>query len=420
MKILFILLIIFSPLTNWAQQQINLDDCLDAAVSNHPRAGDKELLEGISANNLLNSSSLWKPSLDLNGQFSYQSDVIELDIDLPIPDVTFPSAPKDQYKLYFDIRQTIYDGGKIKQQQEMEKISSETSVLKLNAEIDQVKSEVIELYFSILSIQEGLKIHSLLLEMLEEKKSLVESGIKNGLLMKSDLSLLEIELLTIQQEISKLNFQYKALLSVLGSKCDLTLSDQDVFSVSQYSNTQNEVDRKEFMVFDSQKQFLDATAIIKDKDRLPVLFAFGQLGYGNPALNMLKDEFDTYYYMGLGLKWNIWDWNTSKRDKQNLVYQSKMIDNQRLEFEAVISEALTQQQSIIESIESNIKNLELLLQKRTELVKIYESQMREGTIKTIDYLNVVNQEKIARINLSNEEISLQKSLANYEYISGNL
>ncbi len=420
MKTIYLLLIFILPVTIWAQVELNLEDCLQAAVKNHPRAGDRDLLDNISANNQLNSSAMWKPALDLNGQMSYQSDVIDLAIDLPIPDVSFPSAPKDQYKLYVEFRQTIYDGGKIKQQKEMEKISGETSVLKLDSEIDRVKSEVIELYFSIMSMQEGLKIHSLLLETLQEKKGIINSGIKNGLLMKSDLSLLEIEILTIEQEISKLNFQNKALLSVLSTKCNMEIAESDLFSPSQYSFSRNEIDRKEFQVFDNQKQFLDATVLIKDKSRLPVLFAFGQLGYGNPALNMLSDEFDSYYYMGVGLKWNIWDWNITKREKQNLVYQSGLIDNQWLEFKNVISEALTRQESIIESREENIENLKLLLQKRQELVEIYESQMREGTIKAIDYLKVVNQEKIARINLSNEEIALQKSLANYHNISGNL
>ncbi|MCK4920001.1 MAG: TolC family protein [Bacteroidales bacterium] len=417
MKYLIVFIILVFPLNIIAQEDLNLEKCLQAAVENHPRAGDKELMESISGNNILNVNSKWKPEVNLNGQFTYQSDVIDIG-DMAI--VGFPLAPQDQYKLYFDLKQTFYDGGRIKQQKVIEEISMKSGLKQLESEIETVKADVIEMYYNILQLQEGIDIQSLMMTLLEEKEAIIFTGIENGVMMESDLSLLEIEILQIEQEKRSSELQKNAIIYVLSGKCNLEMNENTVFTQSNLAFKVSELNRRELEFFQSQKELLDATMVIKEKNRLPVLYGFGQLGYGNPGLNMLSDEFDTYYYVGAGLKWNLWDWKDTRREKENLVYQNNLIDNKKLEFEQNVRDALINQQSVIQSHEENITSLKILLEKRMGIVKTYESQLREGTIKTIDYLSVVNEEKIARIKLLNENISLQKAIAKYNYLNGEL
>ena len=149
MKYLIVFIILVFPLNIIAQEDLNLEKCLQAAVENHPRAGDKELMESISGNNILNVNSKWKPEVNLNGQFTYQSDVIDIG-DMAI--VGFPLAPQDQYKLYFDLKQTFYDGGRIKQQKVIEEISMKSGLKQLESEIETVKADVIEMYYNILQL----------------------------------------------------------------------------------------------------------------------------------------------------------------------------------------------------------------------------------------------------------------------------
>ena len=45
---------------------------------------------------------------------------------------------------------------------------------------------------------------------------------------------------------------------------------------------------------------MEAGKELVGKRRMPVLYAFGQTGYGKPGYNMLSDEWDFYYLVGAG------------------------------------------------------------------------------------------------------------------------
>ncbi|MCF8389815.1 MAG: TolC family protein [Bacteroidales bacterium] len=407
-------------LESFPQETMSLERCLSAAVENHPRMSDKQILESISQNSVMNINTQWKPSLNLNGQITYQSDVIEIGSTISIPGIEFPSPQKDQYKLYLDLQQTIFDGGRIKQQKILEDISMNAGINKLDAEIETVKADIIEIYYGILQLQESVEVQNLTLALLNDKKDIILAGIENGVMMQSDLSLLEIEILGLEQEKNATEFRKNALISILSEKCKINIDEQMGFSNTSLIFRESEMNRKEIDYMDNQQELLAATITVKEKNQLPLIYGFGQLGYGNPGLNMLNDEFDSYYYLGLGLKWNLWDWKSTSREKQNLSYKSELIDNLKLEFEENISNALINQRALILSYEQGVESLRVLAEKRAEIVKTYDSQFREGTIKTIDYLAVVNQEKITRIKLANENISLQKAIATYNYINGEL
>lgn len=420
MKYTLIFFILLFPALSFSQETISLEQCLSAAIENHPRTTDKQLLESISANSLMNINSQWKPSVNLNGQVSYQSDVIDIGSSISIPGIEFPSPQQDQYKFYLDLQQTLYDGGRIKQQKIIQEISAKSDVKKLEADIENVKSSIVDIYYSIIQLQEGVNIQSLMMNLLRDKLAIINTGIRNGVMMESDLSLIEIEILEMEQEITMANLRKEALMSVLAEKCKMDIDENAAFIPSELVLKETEINRKEIEYMQNQKELLSATISIKEKNRLPVLYGFGQLGYGNPGLNMLNDQFDTYYYVGAGLKWNLWDWKDTRRDKENLSYRSNLIDNQKLEFEQNIENALINQRAIITTHKEGIESLENLLDKRMGIVKTYESQLREGIIKPIDYLMVVNQEKITRIKLLNENVSLQKAIATYNFINGEL
>lgn len=420
MRTIISLILLIYPVFLWSQSELSLSDCLDSMEKFHPRAGDRELLEAIGSNSIENAEAAWFPQIDLNGQLSYQSDVVEIDIDLPYPDVEFPSAPKDQYKFYLEIQQTIYDGGRIRQKKILEELNTNSGISELEARLELAKAGVIEAYFAILNLQENTEMLETMLNLLRENKRIVEAGIRNGLLMESDLILVEIEILNMEQEIASLVLKKAAMISILSDRCGLELSQNDVFLNTNLQTGKLSLQRKELEVFDLQKEILSESGTILMKNRMPVLFAFGQMGYGNPGLNMLNDSFDSYYYLGAGLKWNIWDWKTTRRDKQNLQYRSSLIDHQKIEFEDQVNQALLKTDADIQTHRKSIENLKVLLNKRQEIVELYESQLEEGVIKTIDYLSVVNQAKITGLKLVNEEISLQKAIANYKYLKGTL
>jgi len=404
-----------------AQETVSLSWCLEKTGQNHRRSGNPEILESISQNKLRNIRAGNLPQAEVNGKASYQSDAIALDMDIPIPGIVFPESPKDQYKISLDITQSIYDGGYSKNKQNVELVSKDLDNSQLEMDIRSTKMQVKDLYFNILLIQKNQEIIDVSLAQLYENRSVVEAGIKNGVLLSTDLDLLDVEIIKLEQQKAELENSRTTGIQMLSHMSGEFIGPATVLETTSFPIPENDsVQRMEQLLFTLQWQQLDKSKTLIKSRSLPKVYAFGQFGYGNPALNMLKDEFDTYYVVGAGVKWTIWDWNTNKREREVLGLQQNIVESRKLQFESDIATALMSQKSVIENHRENLKAYESILTLRSRITSTAKAQLEQGVIKTLDYITVFNQETIARIQYENEKTLLQQSIARYLEINGEL
>jgi outer membrane protein TolC len=146
---------------------------------------------------------------------------------------------------------------------------------------------------------------------------------------------------------------------------------------------------------------------------MPKLYAFGQLGYGRPGLNMLNNEFDDFYIVGATLKWNFWDWNKTKREKQVYAIQKSMVTTKRENFTKNLSIDLQNRKAAIQKLEEALKRDADIVTLRSGITQIAQSQLNNGVITTSDYLNELNAETQARINLETHKIQLEQAKVSY-------
>ncbi len=404
-----------------AQESVSLFLCLEKAGRNHQRSGNPEIFESITENRLKNIRSGNLPQAEVNGKASYQSDVITLDMDIPIPGIVFPESPKDQYKISLDITQSIYDGGYSKNKQEVELVSKELDNSQLEMDIRATKMQVKDLYYNILLIQNNQEIIGVSLAQLYENRTVIETGIKNGVLLTTDLDLLEVEIIKLEQQKSELENSRLTGIQMLSHMTGEFIGSATVLETTSFPIPENDsIQRMEQLLFLLQSQQLDRNKTLIKSRSLPKVYAFGQFGYGNPALNMLKDEFEPYYVVGAGVKWTIWDWNTNKREREVLGLQQNIVESRQLQFESDIATALLSQKSVIENHRENLKAYESILKLRSRITSTAKAQLEQGVIKTLDYITVFNQETIARIQFENEKTLLQQSIARYLEIKGEL
>ena len=406
-------------LSSFSQDTISLSWCLDKTVQNHPRNGNSAIIQGISDNKIRNIRSGNLPQMELNGKASYQSDAITIDI--PIPGIDFPSSPKDQYKVSLDITQSIYDGGISKSKEKIEEISKQVDISQLEIDLYTSKMQVKALYYSILLIQKSLEITEISVKQLQENRVIIEAGIKNGVLLDTDRDLLDVETIKLQQRKSELKAAKVAGIKVLAFKLGENIDQSATLAVTTFKSPEKDsIQRIEEALFGFQSEALNSSKALVKSRSLPKLYAFGQFAYGNPGLNMLKDEFNSYYIVGAGLKWTIWDWNVNSRDREVIEYQKSIIESRKLQFESEINSALINQKSVIKNHEENLIAFENILNLRTRISMTAKVQLEQGVIKTLDYIAVFNQEVIARMQLENERTLLQQSIAKYLEISGEI
>jgi outer membrane protein TolC len=225
------------------------------------------------------------------------------------------------------------------------------------------------------------------------------------------------EKLKLEQQLTENRLRRTALLKILS---DITGSDiNDLTELSLPANAEeltDELQRPELQIFDLRKDQLSAGLKMVQSKRMPKAFGFATLGYGNPpGMDFFNDSFDTYYIMGAGIKWNIFDWNKAKNEKQVISLQQVIIENRKIDLTDNLRRQLESKMSEIKSLRELVRTDSELIELRKRITAAAESQLGNGTITATEYLNELNSEKSAAINSEIHKINL--ALAGIEYLN---
>src|SRR5690606_24788303 len=119
-------------------------------------------------------------------------------------------------KIVADVSQVVYDGGQIRQQKKTEQLSTVVGNQKIEIELQKLRDRVNQLYLGTLLLDAQLKQVNLVQFDLEAGIGKVEAQVKNGVSFKSNLYLLQAELLKNHQRRAELSSSRKATLQTLG------------------------------------------------------------------------------------------------------------------------------------------------------------------------------------------------------------
>jgi outer membrane protein TolC len=423
--VVLIALIIISSSVLKAQKILTLDECYNMAMSASSLASEKDTYTDIWKMKDQNLSKSWLPQFDANGSAVYNSDVVNLKenfASLPIPGLTdaIGLMPKDQYKFTIDINQVIYDGGAVKGARKIEKAELDINGKQTEIDLYKLRSQVNMYYFGILLYEHNEQLLNNYLEILKKKIASMESAINNGVSLKSDIDVLTSEMLKTEQQISETAIRRKSMIQLLADITGAEIDNTTELVVPLVSNQPaNEILRPELQMFDLRKNQLDASLGLIQSKRMPKVFGFATLGYGNPpGQNFFKSEFDTYYIVGGGIKWNIFDWSKTKNEKQVISLQQGIIDNRKKEMTDNLKRLLNSKEADINSLneltQTDVRQISL----RKNITASAESKYQNGTITATEYLSELNSEKQAMINYEIHKINLALAKVEYLNISG--
>jgi outer membrane protein TolC len=420
-KIIPVILILAANAAH-GQKVLSLKECYESAYATNALAGEKSDYSEISSLKDKNLKSAWLPELNLNANAAYNSSVVDLSSALgsiPIPGIqnAIIPVPHDQYKITLDINQTIYDGGAIKRSRDVEKADNKVNQAQTETDLYKLRSQVNTLFFNLLLLGRQKDLLKDYYNLISKRLNSVKSGVENGVLLKSDADVLTSEKINLSQQISENKIRR---ISMLKNLSDLTGTAVDTTTVLVFpedmETEDEEISRPELLLLDMKKEQLDAGEKMLSSGRMPKAFGFATLGYGNPpGNNFFKDKFDTYYMVGAGIRWNIFDWNKTQNEKQiisirkNIVQQRKtdITDNLKIQMEAKRAE--------IENLISLSKSDDELITLRKRISASAESQYQNGIVTATEYLNILNSERQALINAEIHKINL--ALAKTEYLN---
>jgi len=122
--------------------------------------------------------------------------------------------------------------------------------------------------------------------------------------------------------------------------------------------------------------------------------------------------------LGAGVKWNIFDWNKAKTEKQIIGLQHMIIENRQNDLTDNLNRMLEAKRAEIESLNTLLETDLELISLRKRITASAESRYENGTITATDLLNEINSEKQALINHEIHKINLAMAQADYYNISG--
>ena len=401
----------------YGQEELTLADCYSLSESNHPIAKQNEL---IPQQNELNTDVLYTkkyPKIDLDAQATYQSEVIHFPT--PDPGLLVELPNKDQYRATLTVNQLIYGGGTINAAIDEEISKSKTQQQLVQVELYQLKPKINQLFFSILLIQEKRSLLLAKQHQLEEKLKEVKAGIKYGSILPSSDSVLEAELLKLNQDLRALESNKLNLIQTLEKYLGVELGNTVNLAYPKISeNFSGSVNRPELDLFNLQKDQIDYTSEIISKNKRPKLYGFAQGGMGNPGLNPIENAFKPFYYVGVKLNWNVFDWNKSKKQKESLEINKLFIDTEKEQFELNNSIQLEQQEIEINKYKDFTTSDQSIIDLHKKILKTADSQLKNGIITSSVYIEKLTDLYQAENNLKTHQIQLLLSQANYKTIQG--
>ncbi len=425
-KILIItILVIFSGFSIRAQKILTLKECYEYAMATNALAGEKEAYANISKIRDENLSKGWLPSIDANANISYHSDVVDMSnifSALPMAGVAeiISPMPKDQYKITLDINQVIYDGGAIKSARALEKADLSITEKQTETDLYKIRGQLNAYYFRMMLLIRQRELLRNYHELIKKRILSVQSAINNGVILKTDIDVLSSERIRLEQQLSENELLRNSVLKILSDLTGNTIDSSTMFVLPQIkTELTDDLHRPEIQIFDLRIDQLSAGLQMVQSKRMPKAFGFASLGYGNPpGSDFFNDSFDTYYVVGAGIKWNIFDWNKSKNEKNVISFQQGIIENRKKDMSDNLRRLLESKNAEILSLSKIIETDTELINLRKRITAASESQYENGTITATEFLNDLNSERQALINFEIHKINLAMAGVEYLNISG--
>ncbi|MBN3036007.1 MAG: TolC family protein [Bacteroidales bacterium] len=418
---IMVFLAVISLMPLWGQDTLTLTECHRLVVTNWPLARKTGMIQAADGLTRQKLNRSYLPELQVNGQVSWQSDVTKVPVQ-PLPGIDIPIMPKDWYKISLDINQVVYDGAATRFRKEAESLVSQIDLQQVEVGIYELKERINELYFRTLLLLEKKEILLIVKQELENRLSVIEAGVENGIMLATEADILRAELISNRQEIRDTEISAGAVRSALEVLCGGKIQEGTIFQVpfTDLSGDESSLKRPEYRLFDLRRNHLASLQKLQSASRYPRLMAFGQGGYGRPALDMLLNEFDTYYMVGARFTWTLLDRDQSHKEGQLLGIRGEMVDTERAAFELNQKIEMENLAAEINRIGEMLRSDEEILQIREKVTATASSQLDNGVITSSEYLTELHAGTRARLNLELHRLQLEYVKIQYLTLLGNI
>ena len=381
-----------------AQQAPTASDSLSLAalhrqaVARDPRQRQFALLAEQTDLRLRNLSAERLPSFSAEAVAQYQSDVFSAE-GLP-PGITFPSPSHDTYDSRLVVEQPIYDPT-ISPRKSVERARLAEAESQVHSALFGLREEVNEAFFTAALLAERHNIIEATILELEKRLGESRARVREGAALPSDTATIQATLLERRQDQSEIRADRRAALSRLSELIhqsiqenqQLVLPDLSVETATARENLGTLRNRPEYQEFVRARERLTREEDVVASDQKPTVSAFGRLGYGRPGINPVNDAFDSYYVLGVELKWSPFNWGSTGRERQALALQRDIVAAEEEAFTNRLTRGTQDDLAAMDRLDSTLALDDQIVALRERVERETGLRFREGEVTASEYLD---------------------------------
>jgi outer membrane protein TolC len=421
MKSYFMTVLLLTGLAARAQHTVyTLEKCYALARQNYPLIKKHNLIARTSNYSIENAGKGWLPQFSLSGQATYQSQTVDFQKVIGGgPGLLIPPLSKDQYKIQAEVDQSIFDGGRIKNDKDMILASEDSQQQSLEVALYQLNDRINQIYFSILLIDEQIKQNNISKSNFQSAADQAKAAYDNGTAFKSNVDeflaeIASIELVNIDDRANR-----KAYMDMLSVFIGQPLDENTELMMPPQILTDPVIKRPEIALYDLNKKIYDVQEKQLKTAYLPRFDAFVQGAYGRPTLNFIDNHFGGWYVGGLRMIWNLGSLYTLKNNRTSIRLDKESGDVDKETFIYNTNLSLGKQGQDVIKYSSLLKQDETIISLRSSIANAAKAQLENGVVTVHDYIAKSNDENLAKQSRILHSIQLIQAQYQYKNTSGN-
>jgi len=385
-----------------------------AAIDSDPRSRELRLYADQSTLRLRNISALRRPSVMVDSQVQYQSDVAHLPSGAPFSGAFKP--PKDTYDAALRIDQRLFDPA-VDAQGAVERAQLAENQARVHSTLFTLRQQVNEAFFSAAALQARAGALGATIAELTARLQETNARVQQGTALPAEAAAIEATLLQRQQDLDDLQAGRRAALERLNTLTGQALTESDRLllpdigvRVADARRSQTTLRaRPEYEQFARTRERLASQQALTAAQDRPRLSAYGRVGYGQPGLNFVASEFETYALGGVRLQWNAWTWGSGAREREALGMQQQIVQADEDAFAKGLATAIEGDEQAIDRLQRSLAADDRIVMLREQVDRSTQLRLQEGVVTASEYLDRNAELLQARFAQAGHEVELAQA-----------
>lgn len=367
--------------------QNNLDYYLKVARNNNPVV--KESLANVEKSAIQESiikAETKSPKVFASGDVNY-SPLIPNKNDPKAVGYDVAISNGSLYSALLNVEQSIFNKANFETLINQTKTQSETSANRAKLSIHQLEKDVTDQY--ILSYQSLNQIAFVkqLYEQLEQQKKTIIAFAKKGFYNRSDIILIDIEILNQATELKNLTAIYNRNIFKLNDLCGISGNADSLLEAPNivWKHTEGQSQFMKQFVLDSLNEVNNLkVSNLKYRPQFKI--------YGNTGLNAIETA-SIYRKFGAGIGVSmlipIYDGHQKKQTQLQSNINLQVIDNYRKNFEIQKTNRQEANMNDLNLLNQKVGMIHKQLDNYQNLLAVYKSQLQVGELDIVNYMNTI-------------------------------